>query len=163
MILDLISNVDSSYAKNYISLAKEILSKDDREDVLAKALCILSGHHQSSFSLLNGTEGFTTLRVSSTKEPVSKVSAVSFLHKLGGKNFGLAQICPDGSTVIDCETVQVPSLLNTFKKLRSNKTTNVEIVTEIPSVTPSDQVLSFRQGAIAMDELYSPIVNQRKE
>ena len=156
-ILEGLNTVDEHSTAHYLPLATKLL-EEQGVNVLAKALCAMAGHQSHSYSLLNGTEGYTTLRVTSRKEPVSKVDAVSLLHRLGGKNFGLAQICPDGSTVIDCETAQLPTIFEACKKQREGSM-QVSVVRELPEVTPTDQILSFRQGALAMDEKYSHIMN----
>ena len=155
-LVEALTQVDRKAFMNYLPLAETLL-KEKGVEILAQALSTIAGHQSSSFSFLTGTEGFTTLRVSSSKEALANVNAVTFLHKMGGKDFGLAQSCPDGSVVIDCVTLQVKEILKTYQRKVATDPTNptrLEVVSELPEVSPSAQVLSFRQGAIALDKKY---------
>ena len=158
-IRSIVEQVEDRHAAPYLDLADSLLQSHGKE-ILAKALCVLSGRASAPFSYLNGTEGYTTLRVSSKKAAIAKVDAVTFLHKMGGKQFGLAQICPDGSTVIDCEWDQVPVIMERYQRQVLSDPKNpmrINVVDDLPHVTPSEQVLSFRQGAIDMDKKYASL------
>ena len=155
-VIKTIDSVPNTLAETFLPAAEKLM-KEQNAQALAKCLALLSGFNNYSYSLLNGTDGFTTLKVSSSKEYISKAQAISFLHTIGGSDFGVAQVCPDGSAVVDCRCEQIPQIFTDFRNLKSKSPFKIQLLTEIPEITPNKELLSFRQGAIAMHNQFASL------